>query len=89
MPYHHHKRKVEMGISLIEQAIADALKEAQDNGRTGLTRREIRDLIGLPDTGDWWSTIHYFLGGMMIAGEVVNDNRGPGRDSWRLRNNDD
>ena len=84
MPYHDRRRKVAIGISLIEQAIADALREAEDNGRTGLSRAEIRDLIGLPDTEDWWSTIRYFLGAMMIAGEVVNDNRGPGRDMWRL-----
>ena len=50
MPYQDHRRKITIGISLIEQAIADALREAQNNGRTGLSRPEIRNLIGLPET---------------------------------------
>ena len=89
MPYHHHRRKVAIGISLIEQAIADALKEAQDSGQNGLSRPQIRSLIGLPETTHWWWTVGYFMEGMMTTGEVVNDNRGPGRDRWRLSENDD
>ena len=84
MSYHDRRRKVAVGVSFIEEAIADGLREAEAEGRVGLTRPQIMELIGFPESDESWYAIRYFLGQMASAGEVVNDHPNPGPDRWRL-----
>ena len=82
MNLHERRRKATTGETLIEETIADILKEARYNNEGGLTIEEVRKRTGS-------STLHYqacqgFLHQMRDLREVVNDTPGQGPGNWRL-----
>ena len=75
MSIHDRRRKITVGISFVEEALADILQEA---GRS-LNESEVEDRTGVPRF-----YCGSFLERMERNGEVVNDRPGPGPNAWRL-----
>ena len=84
MTLYDRQRLGTIGYNFIQQAIADALTEAQANGEGGLDMATIAVKAGLPEVSGRWDAMFYFLTGMEAAGEIVNDSPGAGPHSWRL-----
>ena len=84
MNIHERRRKMTIGISYIEEVVADVLREARDNSEGSLNRQEVRHRAKFPSGTSDGEACQYILSIMENRGEVVNYGAGPGPDSWSL-----
>ena len=87
MNTYERRRRWSIGMSYIEEVVADVLREARDKELGVLERTQIYEMAGFTkvedDPGVYWVCTGA-LRRMESRGEVANENPSGGPDKWRL-----